>query len=211
MNKKIKWSISLILIIILLSGFAIFTNGNTQSLNIFDNIKKTKDDLELSKQKDDIIIEIGNEKITKEDLELSKVMSPNKSEQDIKEKLIENKVLKIVAENKKISVSEEEVLAYIDFVKEAFENSNKQSKALFEKYLDAYGFNESTFWTDPQTYEMYKDYLTQNKLREVILNEKVQGDKNIEELTNQEKREIIQSEIDHLVQSVKNKLTIKEY
>jgi len=212
-KKRVRLLMILSIVTLLIFGIAAQAKEKQDVDGFFNNIKKVRKELESSNTKSDIVLEIGEKKITRKDFELTKAARQNikeETEETVKEKIIKNEILKIIAKDKGIKAEKKEVLSYIDFVKESF-NENEESKAMLNNYFETYGFDKNTFWTGEIAYGLYENYIVQSKLRKTILNEKISEDESIKQLSNKEINEIIEQEIEKLIEDKKDEVEIKRY
>ena len=174
------------------------------------NLKDVREQLDNLKDKDKIVLEIGDRKISEKDYQLAKAML-NNTVQDVEEHIIKKSLVKIIAKQKGINVEQSEVLAYIESMKTQINNANDiQSKQIIELFFETYGFDKNTFWESVEAYDMYYDYLLVAKLRQSILQDVIK-EKDKEELTNDNYNILVDQKIENLITETRNKISIKKY
>lgn len=212
--KKIKERTMLILLLVvtvLIVGVVAQANEHLNIDDILNNVKKTRKEIELSEEKDKYIMQIGDTKITKMEYELTKAHLEDQDEKHLEEFLTRQVLLKKIAKEKGIKIEENEVLEYIGFIQKKYDE-DVSIKELMDKYFEAYGFDESSFWSSNEAYDMYYDFILLGKLREiVILDLQDKSKEKIQNFTQEEIQDLANQELDKLVAKEKSKIEIIKY
>lgn len=173
--------VSTIILILIVYFQATNTKDGTE---LFHNIKLTRElNNDLSEY---VVLEIGDRKITNKEFNIIKAgrqCLKNESDNEIIQNIINYEITKMIAREKNITVDKEEVLSYMQTIKDE-SIKNKNTKELLEKYYDAYGLDADTFWDSQLAYNLYENLLVITRLNKSI------GKKQVDILIEERKREV---------------------
>ncbi|SNT22928.1 hypothetical protein SAMN05446037_105718 [Anaerovirgula multivorans] len=213
--KKNKISIlvlvSIIICLVISVGVQANNGPNTNVQEILNSIKKFRTEADFLKADDSYVLEIGERKITKAEYELMKIQLDTQDEKRVDEFLIKRVLEKKVAKDKGIEVDENEVLDYINFVREHY-NKDAEIRKMADDYFEAYGFDKDSFWTSEEAYAMYHDFILLGELRGSIMSEVMaENEAELENLTYEEIQDLADEKLDKLVDNAKSKIKIKKH
>ncbi|KAB3537736.1 hypothetical protein F8154_02700 [Alkaliphilus pronyensis] len=205
--------IAVLLIAIILALFS-FVQASKDENSINEVVRKVQverkklDKLELD-DASKTVLQIDDIKISKKHYELTKTTLNTDDKKEIEDFIINRTIQRIIAKEKGIKVSKEEVLDYIAYLKEIYK-ADEESRELATLYFQTYGFNEETFWESQLAYDMYADFLLLSKFRYYIFEEVSENNSHLSIETNKDKLDmLVKSRIEELVDAKKASITIK--
>lgn len=200
----------IILVVLLLIGTAV-------SASIIDSIdfyKKELNDIgskvkninsdEANKK---IVLEIGDELISLKNFKTVGVMLKTEDKNVIADYIIERILIRKMAGEKGVTVTDEEVKEYMQETRD-FINSNGDTKAKFNVYLESFEYNEEGFWTSESTFDQYKNMLIEGEFRGLLRKEFMNKykDKAINEI-----EQLVTEEIKGLIEARKQNTQIEKH
>lgn len=196
MKKKLI-IISLLIAVIVLSTITALAVNDFSIGKTFGILFKNKE------SKNEVIAMVYDKKITLYNYNYAKALYPNLSDEEIIDALVEDKLLEVDAEQKNISVPDEEVQEFIAMQKELIADSDKDEEpyiilADMCKELD---ITLDEYWELEETQNGYKEFLIEGKLFDEVF--KGKGSTTVEETL-----EIKESYIKSLKEKAKSDITI---
>ncbi|KGG80259.1 hypothetical protein Y919_07380 [Caloranaerobacter azorensis H53214] len=209
--KNVKFiTIITIVLSLLLLGVAVGAS-KIDSLDIFKKELKeigTKvKDIEQDKTSRDVVLEIGDEAITLQRFKTVGAMLKTEDKNKITDFIVKHVLIKKLAREKGITVSDNEVKEYIQQIRTFIDNNDK-AKEKFNVFLESFGFTEEEFWSSDRTFEIYKSALLEGKYREIFREE---FRNKCKDKTSGEIERLVEKRIDELIKHEKEKIKVKMY
>ncbi|WP_427339899.1 SurA N-terminal domain-containing protein [Caloranaerobacter sp. DY30410] len=205
--KNVKFIIILCLLVL---GVAV----GASKINSFDIFKKELKeidskvkDIEKDKTSRDVVLEIGDEAITLQRFKTVGAMLKTEDKNKITDFIVKHVLIKKLAREKGITVSDDEVKEYIQQIR-TFIDSNDKAKEKFNVFLESFGFTEEEFWSSDKTFEIYRSALLEGKYRKTFREEfrNKYKDKTLKEI-----ERLVDKKIDELIKAEKEKIKVKMY
>lgn len=161
------------------------------------NIEQVRNDLQRSKDGDQIVFEINTKKITKEDFKLQTASMVGRKKSDIEDEFIKKYILISIAEERGIQVEEKEVYEFMENMRVNLHHPD--FKETMQQFYAAYGYDEESYWKLERTYNNYYEGLLISKLLDSLYEDVISKSKDIDP-----------GKIQELVREEQDKL-VKEY
>lgn len=182
MKKKLYIIVSIVCLLIIGNVFFIKNIHNSNPNNTFQS--KVNNHISLENKKDSTaIIKIDNSIITKADLEQARIFrDDNISDEELKNILIDEKILQLEADKRNIKVSDEEVKKLITENKELV-NSDSEAKAQIAIICKSMNVSEDVYWNEI-VFDSYTEIIKIGKMKDQLLNNNKDYQKSLKSSSN---------------------------